>query len=604
MLSKSATNKSVRMKHRGRLRIGDDWNAITIIALSQTNPLKAIAEFIENSIDAQAKHITIIRGKERGEQYFKIIDDGQGIPCTEEGVPDFKYVATHICDSLKRCLKEGGAQNIQGEFGIGLLSFWTVGHKLLMVSSGKDGKTYQMSMEKGKPGYAIAPRPHLLPIKGTQLTIAPLLAGIRTLSGEKIQRYLASELRDRIRHTGVKIKIIDRTSRSEYEVEPRRFEGRLIHDISSITTPFGDIYTEIYLAEKNAENHISLFRSGTRLLPNISSLDFFQCEPWISGYFQGIIDVPFLHLTPGTRDGVIRDEYFAGFCDYTGTFKDRLTKIALEQKGAEDERMSKNILRSVQKALREAMFILPQEEYDWFDIERKNMLSTAATNEISDKACINAASGASRQEKDMQKEFFEIAGPLFSARIQPGSAIVQVGKTKSFRAVGLDRSKRQTEQDLSYMWAIAEGKGILDKYDGEVVIFSAPDEPGLCKLRITVRQSGIVCDVDAVITVVDSLLKAPVENSEFSNKGLPGYTLEGAAGQMWRSRYDEKRNIIIINSGHRDFIYAGRERARKLRYICRLFAKELILHNFAGMPSGELLERLIELSLYTEENLR
>ena len=34
---------------RGRLRIGDDWNAITIIALSQSNPLKAVAEFVENS---------------------------------------------------------------------------------------------------------------------------------------------------------------------------------------------------------------------------------------------------------------------------------------------------------------------------------------------------------------------------------------------------------------------------------------------------------------------------------------------------------------------------------------------------------------------------
>lgn len=47
---------------RGRLKIGDDWNAIRIIALSQSNPLKAIAEFVENSIDAQAKRITITRG--------------------------------------------------------------------------------------------------------------------------------------------------------------------------------------------------------------------------------------------------------------------------------------------------------------------------------------------------------------------------------------------------------------------------------------------------------------------------------------------------------------------------------------------------------------
>ena len=37
---------------RGKLKIGDDWNAITIIALSQSNPLKAIAELVENCIDA------------------------------------------------------------------------------------------------------------------------------------------------------------------------------------------------------------------------------------------------------------------------------------------------------------------------------------------------------------------------------------------------------------------------------------------------------------------------------------------------------------------------------------------------------------------------
>jgi hypothetical protein len=30
-------------RHGGKLRIGNDWNVITIIALSQQNPLKAVA---------------------------------------------------------------------------------------------------------------------------------------------------------------------------------------------------------------------------------------------------------------------------------------------------------------------------------------------------------------------------------------------------------------------------------------------------------------------------------------------------------------------------------------------------------------------------------
>jgi hypothetical protein len=62
-LAKSKNSES------GKLRIGDDWNAIRIIALSQSNPLKAIAELVENSIDAQAKTIAITRGREQASNF-------------------------------------------------------------------------------------------------------------------------------------------------------------------------------------------------------------------------------------------------------------------------------------------------------------------------------------------------------------------------------------------------------------------------------------------------------------------------------------------------------------------------------------------------------
>src|SRR5712691_3139583 len=74
-----------RSRARGKLRIGDDWNAIRIIALSQGNPLKAIAELVENSIDAHAKTITIIRGREHGEHCLTVKDDGDGVPRDPNG---------------------------------------------------------------------------------------------------------------------------------------------------------------------------------------------------------------------------------------------------------------------------------------------------------------------------------------------------------------------------------------------------------------------------------------------------------------------------------------------------------------------------------------
>jgi hypothetical protein len=94
--------KNDKNAQRGKLRIGDDWNAIRIIALTQGNPLKAIAELVENSIDARAKTITITRGREHGEHYLSIRDDGAGVPRDAEGLPDFKYVATHGHASPRR----------------------------------------------------------------------------------------------------------------------------------------------------------------------------------------------------------------------------------------------------------------------------------------------------------------------------------------------------------------------------------------------------------------------------------------------------------------------------------------------------------------------
>ena len=69
-------------------------------------------------------------------------------------------------------------------------------------------------------------------------------------------------------------------------------------------------------------------------------------------------------------------------------------------------------------------------------------------------------------------------------------------------------------------------------------------------------------------------------------------------------RFDADRNIIVVNSGHRDFVFATRSRALQLRYLVRLYVKELVLKNFAGSSADQLLERMIELSLYAEEKFK
>jgi hypothetical protein len=104
--------------------------------------------------------------------------------------------------------------------------------------------------------------------------------------------------------------------------------------------------------------------------------------------------------------------------------------------------------------------------------------------------------------------------------------------------------------------------------------------------------------------VTQTILPEAVTGRGEAKQGLPSYTFQKALGELWRARYDSEQNVVVINNGHRDFVFASRSKALQLRYISRLFAKELVVKNFAGSPPGELLERLIELSLYTEENLK
>jgi len=613
-MSKPLAKKKKKGVRSGKLRIADHWNAISIIANSQANPLKAVAEFVENSIDAGAKQIVIVRGKKKGEFYLKVSDDGGGIPRNAQGLPDFQRVATHICDSIKRQFSSEKADGIQGEFGIGLLSFWTVGHNLSMTSCGDDGKTYQMRMAKDSPDYTVTPKRVLFPFKGTDLMIHPLLPGLRSLTGEKIQRYLASELRDRLKSNEVTVKVVDRTGRKELIVVPQQFSGQLLHNLKPTETVHGDIYLELYLNDPGASNHIGLYRRGTRVLPSITELEHFQKEPWAAGYLQGIVDAPFLNLTPGTRQGIIRDNRFDIFCRAMEPVETHLQQIIDDQRKAEEERSSRRILRRVQRALKEAFLRLPQEEYDWFDIHAgkpqqrpQNLFSSgpmaASPREENKRESDNAEALPEPDDNDTsQKQFFEYAGPLFSALISPKSSIVSVDKRKKCRVVCRDRSRRVVLENLEYQWEITEGGGQLQGDNTESVIFIAPPEPCLTSLSVIVRQKDTECRDEALITVTDSLLDQSSRDSGL-RKGLPGYTYRRAPGEMWRSRFDVDKNVIVINNGHRDFVYAGKQKRRKLRYICRLFCKELVRHNFPGMPADELLERMIELSLYTEEHL-
>ena len=62
------------------------------------------------------------------------------------------------------------------------------------------------------------------------------------------------------------------------------------------------------------------------------------------------------------------------------------------------------------------------------------------------------------------------------------------------------------------------------------------------------------------------------------------------AGESSRSKFNVKRNVIVVNKARRDFAFAARGKALKLHYLVRLYAKQLVMHNFSGLRLHQLLE--------------
>jgi hypothetical protein len=66
-----------------------------------------------------------------------------------------------------------------------------------------------------------------------------------------------------------------------------------------------------------------------------------------------------------------------------------------------------------------------------------------------------------------------------------------------------------------------------------------------------------------------------------------------AQGESWRSRWNAGEGRLEVNSAHPDYQAVLGEAARR-RYFGRLYAKELVLHNFGHEPAPAVLERMLE----------
>jgi len=76
--------------------------------------------------------------------------------------------------------------------------------------------------------------------------------------------------------------------------------------------------------------------------------------------------------------------------------------------------------------------------------------------------------------------------------------------------------------------------------------------PGLVRLTVTVSQRELTVTCGGADHDHGQPGNRMSRRRQYAR--LTGYTFERAAGELWRCRFDIERNIIVVNSGHRDFV--------------------------------------------------
>jgi len=476
------------MSYQGELSIGDEWQAIRIIAASQVNPRKAVAELTENSIDAGAKRILVIREKKGRDVILRIVDDGRGadhyehegkVVQSDDVKTNLSHIPERICDSVKRKLDQKAKAGIIGEFGIGILGFWAVGDTLLFRSRTARSDTYVLTMEREKRKFTVEKSKEPLEKAGTEVTVKGLREATKhVLSGQRLANYLAQELRGRLLDTGIQIEIDDRLpGGGKIPVRPMRFSGELLSGFTELVTRSGRVANlELYMnfaASSSEPAEVGLYRKGTRLVASVTELDDFQHEPWTLNILEGKIEYPFLSTSPGTRTGVLANEDFEELVLALKDIEPIISKrIKARQKELREERASQ-YMEFLKNAFRKVFKDLPAE-YDFF----KGPEVTPPPPRLP-------------------------IGPLAKVEIVPDSVAIVSGSAWRFTAEPMDENDYAVREGVTFSWKLSpEIAKVTDseKKSCEVV---AGNKPGEAVLTVEVRQEKRSARSTAELRVVE-----------------------------------------------------------------------------------------------------
>jgi hypothetical protein len=646
-----------------RLKPADPFDLIRWLARSQSDPRKAIAEFVQNSIDAKARRVRIERRRVRRSPALVVRDDGEGVLPDMSREDALRTIATNIGCSRKRSLTplERHAQVVAGKYGIGLLGFWSVGGSMDIRSRVGGSEVFVLRLREDEERAEIFRDTLAMDEEPTFTEIVIMEvqdSAARVLSPRRLVEYLGAELRGTLLASGVEVTILDGLARGtaprNFSVVPRRYTGEPINVPATIAVSgHGAIRVELYFSRGAEAPVVELACAGTLVADDLQALAFLGLAeaPWIGRGLSGMIDFPDFAVPPGTRRGVVPDAAAEAFAT---AMRLLAPAVAAELERMDRERgaaTTRQVMTDLRRAFRGLRARLPQ--YELPPVQGEDGVESAAAHtsgvlpvgqapgEIPDE---NEADEDERSADDRpgggagEPESLDLfpPGPLAAVTIRPAEIRIQIGRERRVSAVATDASGRKLPE------RVAGAAGGETSHDNEsenenesensketsadhprrplgVTFEWSADSSALSILgggkrpavlastsaRADAREILRVTARQGAATVVATATVTITDTDELdlgARLGIPEPELVDDPGTAWRSRFYGQR--WQVNAGHEDFTALAGEPRGRVRYLLTLLAKEIVQRTHGGPGADAALEGLVEILAHAERNLR
>ncbi len=602
---------------RGRLKAHDPFELIRWLALSQPDPRKALAELVQNSLDAGAHRIRVKRFRQRGLPTLSILDDGEGVIPEMERPEALRYIATHVGHSRKRSLspKERLTLMTQGQYGIGLLGFWSLGQMLEMRTAVPGSRPYRLILYRDRPDFLVEPLRGRLPLEEgwTEVLVVSLhREATGVLGGRRAADYLASELRGQLLARQVDLVVEDRMSRGRAQkivlVRPPRFLGERLEGLGPLEVPgHPPIRCEIHLAvpsgEEDGSPPLAVYSAGTLVADGFDELGSLGLDrpPWTDRRLTGLIDFPGFQVAPGSRRGFVPDEAAGAFARALATLEPRLAEAIELLERRRTEELDKTMVRDLQRAFRD--FYRHRPRYKMLPVESKRDVpagprdSEGAGGAPEGAECDVADQGQGAPAEEQVSQAVLLPGPLAGVRLTPSPIRVECLGTRRARAAALDAGGIAVTDPVRFEWSLhgPVGKLVEAADSPDRVVLEAAGEPAEGSLRVVAVSGGRQATAEAPVEVVEEI------SSRRADEGIPEPELIDEPASSWRSRFHDDR--WQVNVGHPEYRAVADKPALKLRLLAMLFAKEIVLRSSQDPRLERPLEQLVEVAAYADLNL-